>query len=102
MPSVALNVKKEKFSTEDDSVDAFLIKQHKKGVSEKIRQRNREKKIQRELAVQSDLMPPVSPSCMSETVPIVDSHPSRNIKPVNIVNGFSENSNETDSTSQLL
>jgi hypothetical protein len=93
MPSVVLNVEEAKFSAEDDSMDAFLIEQHKKEVSEE--------KIQRESAVRSDLMPPVSPSCTSETVPIVNSHPSRDIKPVNIVNGFSENSNETDSTSQV-
>jgi len=57
MPSVALNVEEAKFSPKDDSMDAFLIKQHKKGVSEK--------KIQWESAVQSDLMAPISPSCMT-------------------------------------
>ena len=49
-------------------------------------------------------MPPVSPSCTSETVPIENSHPSRDIKPVNNVNGFSENpklTHEIDSTSQV-
>src|ERR1044072_2633488 len=38
--------------TEDDPVNAFLIEQHKKSIGEEIRQRNREKKLQRESTVQ--------------------------------------------------
>ena len=42
VPSVSQNVKEAKLTTEDDPIDAFLIEQHKKSVSDEIRQRKRE------------------------------------------------------------
>jgi hypothetical protein len=61
----ASSKKLQRESTEDDSMDVFLIEQHKKGDSEEIRQRNWEKKLQHESTVQET--PSVSQDTTSVT-----------------------------------
>ncbi|CAB5346758.1 unnamed protein product [Rhizophagus irregularis] len=99
-PGISASTNSDTLTTEDKELYAFLVEQHKKSVSEEIRQGNREKKIQREegdRALQSVPIPPASPPCTSETIAIVDSNSSRDIKPVNNVNGFPPKlSHETD------
>ncbi|RIA88176.1 hypothetical protein C1645_739595 [Glomus cerebriforme] len=56
----------------DAEVETFLLEEHKKSVSEEIRQKRREKKLQRELTVQETPSVPflrlVSQNTVSETV----------------------------------
>ena len=49
-------------SLDDMKTDAFLDKEYKKKVSDEIRQRKREKKLQGELVVQ-ELLPAINTSC---------------------------------------
>src|ERR1043166_535560 len=71
MPSVTLNAKEAKFSTEDDPINAFLIEQHKKSVGEEIRQRNREKKLLHESANQEA-------SSISQDIPVITTSQENN------------------------
>ena len=64
---------------EDKEMDDFLDEVHKKRVSDEIRQRNKEKKIQRESTVPSDL------SCVTETSLRNHDENESNTKTVNIV-----------------
>src|SRR6266496_811161 len=66
-------------SLEDKETDDFLDEVHKKRVSDEIRQRNKEKKIQRESTVPSDL------SCITETSLRNHDENKSNTKTVNIV-----------------
>ena len=66
-------------SLEDRKTDAFLDEVHKKRVSDEIRQRNKEKKIQRESTAPSDL------SCVTETSLRNHDENESNTKTVNIV-----------------
>jgi hypothetical protein len=59
--NVCKPIRTETKSLEDKETDDFLDEVHKKKVSDEIRQRNKEKKIQRESIVPSDL------SCVTET-----------------------------------
>jgi regulator of replication initiation timing len=59
--NVCKPIRTETKSLEDKETDDFLDEVHKKRVSDEIRQRNKEKKIQRESTVPSDL------SCVTET-----------------------------------
>src|SRR5215204_5840684 len=66
-------------SLEDKETDDFFDEEHKKRVSDEIRQRNKEKKIQRESTVPSDL------SCVTETSLRNHDENESNTKTVNIV-----------------
>ena len=66
-------------SLEDKEMDDFLDEVHKKRVSDEIRQRNKEKKIQRESTVPSDL------SCVTKTSLRNHDENESNTKTVNIV-----------------
>src|SRR3989440_559007 len=66
-------------SLKDKETDDFLDEVHKKRVSDEIRQRNKEKKIQRESTVPSDL------SCVTETSLRNHDENESNTKTVNIV-----------------
>ncbi len=59
--NVCKPIRTETKSLEDKETDDFLDEVHKKRVSDEIRQRNKEKKIQRKSTVPSDL------SCVTET-----------------------------------
>jgi hypothetical protein len=90
-PQVSGDDAENKRKIEQGSVDTKCVsseEQHKKSISEEIRQRNREKKVQRESAIQSDQMSPVSPPYTSETVAIVDSNSSRDINLLTLLMGF--------------
>ena len=77
--NVCKPIRTETKSLEDKETDDFLDEVHKKRVSDEIRQRNKEKKIQRESTVPSDL------SCVTETSLRNHDENESNIKTVNIV-----------------
>ena len=77
--NVCKPIRTETKSLEDKEMDDFLDEVHKKRVSDEIRQRNKEKKIQRESTVPSDL------SCVTETSLRNHDENESNTKIVNIV-----------------
>ncbi|CAB5365784.1 unnamed protein product [Rhizophagus irregularis] len=77
--NVCKPIRTETKSLEVKETDDFLDEVHKKRVSDEIRQRNKEKKIQRELTVPSDL------SCVTETSLRNHDENESNTKTVNIV-----------------
>ncbi len=77
--NVCKPIRTETKSLEDKETDDFLDEVHKKRVSDEIRQRNKEKKIQRESTVPSDL------SCVTETSLRNHDENESNTKTVNIV-----------------
>src|SRR5437763_13058346 len=77
--NVCKPIRTETKSLEDKETDDFLDEVHKKKVSDEIRQRNKEKKIQRESTVPSDL------SCVTETSLRNHDENESNTKTVNIV-----------------
>ncbi|GET55241.1 hypothetical protein GLOIN_2v1738149 [Rhizophagus irregularis DAOM 181602=DAOM 197198] len=77
--NVCKPIRTETKSLEDKGTDDFLDEVRKKRVSDEIRQRNKEKKIQRESTVPSDL------SCVTETSLRNHDENESNTKTVNIV-----------------
>src|SRR3954452_24575667 len=77
-------IRTETKSLEDKETDDFLDKEYKKRVSDEIRQRNKEKKIQHESTVPSDL------SCVTETSLRNHDENESNTKTVNIVHDQEE------------
>jgi len=77
--NVCKPIRTETKSLEDKETDDFLDEVHKKRVSDEIRQRNKEKKIQRESTVPSDL------SYVTETSLRNHDENESNTKTVNIV-----------------
>ena len=77
--NVCKPIRTETKSLEDKETDDFLDEVHKKRVSDEIRQRNKEKKIQRESTVPSNL------SCVTETSLRNHDENESNTKTVNIV-----------------
>src|SRR6266498_4396208 len=77
--NVCKPIRTETKSLENKETDDFLYKVHKKRVSDEIRQRNKEKKIQRESTIPSDL------SCITETSLRNYNENESNTKTVNIV-----------------